>query len=101
MNYTIKIHPLARLDITKSRDWYNEQKEGLGHKFYDAIALHIDQLSDNPHLFQVQSNEVRQAYVKKFSFAVHYLIEEQEKQVFVIAILHTSRNPEIWKTRLS
>jgi plasmid stabilization system protein ParE len=30
---------------------------------------------------------------------IHYTIDEKDKTIIVLAVLHTSRNPELWKNR--
>ncbi len=37
--------------------------------------------------------------IKKFPYLIHYRIHEESKTVYVEAMLHTSRNPRIWKRR--
>jgi hypothetical protein len=39
---------------------------------------------------------VRTAVLDVFPFMIHYLIDEPGKKIVIIAVLHTSRNPEIW-----
>jgi len=101
MSYTIKISPLARLDIVESTAWYEKRRTGLGNEFYQEVSNMIDSLADSPRIFQIQYADVRRALTKKFSFGVFYIIEEEAKRVFVVAVLHTSRNPQIWKDRVN
>jgi len=32
-----------------------------------------------------------------FPFMAHYNVDESNKTIIIAAVLHTSRNPEIWK----
>jgi hypothetical protein len=43
--------------------------------------------------------DVRTAVLNVFPFMVHFTIEEKNKTIIVSAVLHTSRNPELWKNR--
>lgn len=97
MIYTIKLLPQARMDIEEATQDYNLRKLNLGNELFITIAEAIDSLKQNPFLFQKRYRDLRQIHTTKFNFAVHYFIEE--KQVIVIAVLHNSRNPQIWKNR--
>lgn len=33
MSYTLKLDPLAKLDIDDNIDWYEEKQAGLGRRF--------------------------------------------------------------------
>jgi hypothetical protein len=37
--------------------------------------------------------------IKKYPFLVHYTVDETSLNITVNAVLHTSRNPEIWKKK--
>jgi plasmid stabilization system protein ParE len=99
MSYSLKILPDARSDMREAIDWYNSQKKGLGTKFFKHLAEAMKLVLENPHLFQIRYKEVRQANIKTFPFQVHFFIDEERHDVVVIAVLHTSRNPQIWKDR--
>jgi len=54
-------------------------------------------IGKNPTAYPVVHNHVRKSVLKRFPFVVYFRIKEVIIQV--IAIFHTSRNPEIWKDR--
>ena len=51
----------------------------------------------NPFAYAQIHLEIRRILTKKFNHALFYHINEDEKQIVIIAVLHTSQNPEIWK----
>jgi hypothetical protein len=61
------------------------------------VSKQIDLLSDSAFHHAVRYDEVRCFKIEKFPFNIHYTITSNEVQVF--AVIHTSRNPEIWTTR--
>ena len=99
MSFTAKILHDARLDIIETIAWYNEQQVGLGKRFRTALTETISRIRDNPMLSAVQYRNVRMAYINKFPHLVYYIFEEQRQGIIVLAILHGSRNPAIWKGR--
>jgi hypothetical protein len=44
---------------------------------------------------------IRTAVLNVFPFMIHYSIDEPRKTIIVAAVLHTSRDPEAWKSRVS
>ena len=47
----------------------------------------------------VRYDDVRIAVLSIFPYMVHYTVDEPNKTVIVSAVLHTSRDPELWKIR--
>lgn len=99
MSYGIKIIPDAQTDVRETIDWYNEQKDGLGRRFLQSLAATVRILSENPKIFQVKYKNTRQAPVRGFPFLVHYLFEEKKQRIVILAVLHSSRDPQVWKKR--
>lgn len=97
MNYTLIVKPEAEIDILEASLWYREQRADLAEDFLEAIEEKIKILLDNPQLFAIRYKEIRQAPLTRFPFAVHYSIEETT--IFVLAVLHTRRNPVTWQKR--
>ncbi len=99
MSYGVKFLPAARDDIRETIQWYNEQQKGMGAKFYRNFVSALKVVRSNPKLFQIRYKDIRQSPVKKFPFQLHYLVEDQNERIVVLAVLHASRNPQIWKER--
>ena len=99
MKYPVLLTPPANDDLLESMAWYDDQKDGLGGQFYTAIVETINTIGANPLLFAVRTKSIRPAPVKRFPFFVFYRFEKPRNRVVVLAILHQSRNPKIWKGR--
>jgi toxin ParE1/3/4 len=97
VSYVLFIKPKAEEDITDATIYYESKNQGLGKRFLFEIDEKLNLVSTNPLLFQVRFKNVRFVLLKSFPFAIHYFIED--KKVFVIAVLSTSRNPRIWQSR--
>lgn len=97
MSYKVILDPLAREDINESIDWYNKRKAKLGKQFYKKVNEVLLFVKKNPYSFVVRYNYTRMAPIEKFPFMVHYTINEIKKEIPVLGVLHTSRNPVIWK----
>jgi plasmid stabilization system protein ParE len=94
---TIKLTPEAKIDIQDAMEYYNLQEKNLGQQLFYYIDQAILKLLVNPFLFQKGYMGVRKCPTAKFNFAIHYFTEE--KTIVILAVLHSSRNPQIWKNR--
>ena len=97
MGYKLKIDVDAFNDVIQARDWYELQSKGLGNRYKKQVKQQINSLKENPYLFAIKYKEIHCRKIEKFPFLIHYKINDELKTVYVYAIFHTSRNPEIWK----
>ncbi|MBL4754690.1 MAG: type II toxin-antitoxin system RelE/ParE family toxin [Flavobacteriales bacterium] len=59
--------------------------------------MEIATIKTNPELFAVKYKQTRVAVVKRFPYGIHYVVEKD--RIVILAILHTSRSPKLWKGR--
>lgn len=97
--YKSIILPLAKEDIREATRWYNKQQKGLGKRFITEIRKKVHFIRQNPKGSNIRYNSVRTAVLNMFPFMVHYTIDEKNKTIIVSAVLHTSRDPKLWKNR--
>lgn len=96
MNYKSKILPEAKEDMRLAVEWYNEQRTNLGRQFVKRVRERIAFLKKNPFSCQVRYLDVHTALIKQFPYMLHYTINKEKKEIIVLTVLHTSRNPKIW-----
>lgn len=97
MSYKIKLLREARLDIKEIIEWYDEEKPGLGKRFYESLKSKLNYIRKHPLHCQVSYRDVRNILVDKYPYQVHYRIEQLDQSIIVFAVTHTSRNPRFWK----
>ena len=97
--YNIQIDKDALQDIQEATDWYNKAGKGLGTRFQKQVKAQINTLSKSPLVYGIRYSTVRCMLIKKFPFLVHFTADEKTLLIKVFGVFHTSRNPEIWKTR--
>lgn len=93
----LAFRPLAKKDIQNIVDYYDLITPKLSDLFLNELDESIDYISNEPEAFQKRLGAVRIVFLKRFKFGVFYKIYTQK--IVVIAILHTSQNPELWKKR--
>ena len=99
MVYKIKIDQDALLDLQEIIEWYNQQAQGLGARFFKQTKSQINTLKKSPFVYANRYGDVHCMIIKKFPFMVHYNIDSCHKTIIIFAVFHTSRNPKIWEER--
>lgn len=97
--YKIKIDQEALNDLRKIVIWYNSQLQNLGMRFHKQVKTQINSLKTQPYIYTIRYKDIRCMLVKKFPFMIHYSVNEELHLLEIYAILHTSRNPEIWNAK--
>jgi plasmid stabilization system protein ParE len=95
--YKLIIKPYAEFDANDAANWYNNQSKGLGNEFLLALDAKINSIKRNPTHFQVVYKNIRRALTERFPYGVFFIVEE--RTIYILAIIHTSRKPKIWKKR--
>jgi plasmid stabilization system protein ParE len=94
----IRFTPEADIELTEARHWYAHQRKDLDLEFMDCIDDALSRVVRNPRLHPIVYRTLRRAVVRRFPFAVFYEISADEIQV--IAVFHSRRDPERWKSRV-
>jgi mRNA-degrading endonuclease RelE of RelBE toxin-antitoxin system len=97
LRFQIKIDIDAFNDIQETFEWYEMHLKGLGLRYKTETKKQINSLQKDPYLFSIKYNEIRCRKIKKFPFLIHYTIDDSFNIITILAVFHTSRNPEIWK----
>lgn len=97
--YSALILPAARQDVADSAQWYNGQQKGLGKRFTTQLREIIKYARRNPRAFPVRYDDTRTALMADFPFMIHYQLDENNHQIIVVAVLHTSRDSGVWTKR--
>jgi plasmid stabilization system protein ParE len=91
--YSIELSKESETDFDDSFDYYAKQSKTVANNFYQHVNTSLGIIVENPKAFQNVYKNVRRYVMSKFPFVIYYRIENIVVQV--IAIFHTSRNPEI------
>jgi len=97
VTFEVRLRPEAERDLSEAAVWYEEQVAGLGHQFLDEVFNALSTVGDAPHRYPVVHGNTRRMLIRKFPFGVYYQIEKST--VIVLAIMHASRDPRLWRRR--
>jgi len=100
MKFTVKYNPCFFDDVAQAVDWYNQQKSGLGDRFFNVVKKQTSKLSNAALLFAIRYDDIRCMSIMKFPYLVHYRVDERTKTINVEALFHTSREPDLWNKRI-
>ena len=93
MNYTVDLLFKARQEIFESWVWYEEQEDGLGDRFEDAVFEKIALIAANPLHYPLKKGTY-EANTDKFPFLIVYRINKRRKLIMIVSVFHTSRHPK-------
>ena len=97
--YQLRIRIFAQKDADDIFEYYSNLNSSRALRFLDSLSSELEAITKNPESFQLKYKNTRVRYLKKFSFGIHYRVMDKEF-IEILSIIHTNRNPEIWKRRV-
>lgn len=98
--FKIVYSPESLLEIKRIVEWYNTASEGLGERFKKNLLSEIAAIKKNPLSRSFRYREVRFAVVKKFPYAAHYTVDENNALIKIQAVLGFAQDSDAnWKMR--
>lgn len=89
----------AEADLLEAYVWLEEQRPGLGERFYRTLDFALERLRPHPEMAPVYRGAYRRLVLRPFGFGVFYTIAGD--RLMVGAILDLRQNPEAITRRLS
>ena len=97
--YEIVILLRADLEVDEIAEYYESLSNGLGTKFFNEYQDYVETLKTFP-FFEEKYNIVRILPLKKFSYTIHFTVDEKEKVVSVQAVTSNYQDPNITRIKL-
>jgi plasmid stabilization system protein ParE len=98
MTVAVRLRPEAEQDLADAAAWYEEQLPGLGNKFLDEVLSTFSAIAEAPLRYPILHHDTRRALIHRFPFGIYFRAESTA--IVVLAVMHGSRNPRRWKTRV-
>lgn len=99
MIYKIVNKPEVKIDLLEAIQYYKNINSDLAKQFLNRIKEAQFYLSENPDSFQIKYKNVRTLYLRQFPYTIHFIIESPKKQIVILAIIHSYRNPKDYSLR--
>lgn len=97
MERLVIYHPMIKQDVDEATGYYGDVSVALLANFDLELENAVQYLIENPLHQQCIFEEVRKMNLRKFPYAVFY--EVSDEFIFISAITHLRRHPNVWQTR--
>jgi plasmid stabilization system protein ParE len=84
----------ARQELEAAMSFYDAEHAGLGRDFAIEVRRLCERIAESPFAGAELRGAVRRRLVRRFPYAVLYVIDDE--QVMVIAVAHQRRRPGYW-----
>ena len=88
----------AEKEFLDAIDFYNNESIGLGFEFAKEIQKSINLIIEYPLIWSKFSKNSRKCKCKRFPYNIIYSVVNSS--IIIVAIMHTSRKPNYWKSRI-
>lgn len=95
----VEFHPGATRDFMEALKHYADIRPELGARFVQEVNAAIAKIERNAAGWRVVRGSVRRVLTGVFPYALLYAIEGEVANV--LAVAHTSREPDYWLDRYS
>lgn len=94
-----RFHPEADEEYASAATHYAHISPELGSRFYDEIEGLIADACATPRRFRRIDDDVRRHLAHDFPYALLYI--DEPDNVWIVAVMPLSRDPDYWKRRLT
>jgi plasmid stabilization system protein ParE len=96
----VKVLDPAEGDLQETFDYYEKARTGLGTEFAAEFRRTVDRILNHPHAWHPLDPVYRRCQLHRFPYGVIYRVEDQAKQIVVVAVTHLSRKQDWWRGRI-
>jgi plasmid stabilization system protein ParE len=97
LTYEVIVRREAQTEIQEAFDYYEDKNEGLGFDFIRSLDASLQSVKRNPFSYQTIYKRSRRALLRKFPYALFYVVEQN--RIIVIACFNQRRRPIEWHRR--
>ena len=97
MTPRLVLRPQAEAELLDARDWYEEQRPGLGGAFATEVDMVLAGIVQAPLAYPRVQGETRRALVRRFPYAIYFYAMADE--IVVLGVIHGRRHPRRWQLR--
>lgn len=91
MTYILHFLPEVEEDVIAGYLWYEGKSSGLGEDFLRIFFACANEITRNPLLYPKRYNEFRRRLLRRFPYAIYYMIED--KKIIAFGLFHCARDP--------
>lgn len=93
------LRPAAKAELRAVIQWYEQQRDGLGAEFLNAMDRTLEAILEAPTSYPIWPADprVRKKLVERFPYIVFFTVSPV--LVRIVAIAHQRRAPGYWQNR--
>lgn len=88
----------AEYELKEAKRYYNKQRKGLGNEFLKDVRKTISHIIEFSESSALISPRVRRCLMPRFPYGILYQIRHHK--IMIVAVMHLSRKPDCWKSRI-
>jgi len=93
-------HPDAQAELNLAIDYYEANQPSLGYQFAIEVFAAVERIKAYPTLWPLMDDsQVRRCLIHRFPYGVIYALDEEEAEIFILAVMHLHREPGYWSER--
>lgn len=89
----LRFRPEARLDLLEASAWYENRSPGLGAEFVRAVDVAAAGILRFAESFPIAYSNVRMAVLRRFPYALLYVVDSERNEIIVLGCFHHRRAP--------
>jgi len=97
--HSLRFIPEIEEDAIVGYTWYEEKAAGLGEEFLRVFYACAEEISRNPSIYPKVYKEFRRCLLRRFPYAIYFMITEKETMVF--GLFHCARDPRTVTSKLN
>lgn len=98
MTRAVRFRAVAALELADAIAWYEQEQPGTGIRLVESVDRAVDRIAQHPFAFPEVRSQVRRAITDDFPYLILYRVDDDGIDVF--AVMHASRDPRRWESRL-
>ena len=97
---SVAYHPEARLEADAAASYYFQSNPEAASDFMDSLAEIVAEIQEAPQRWSFErGTKVQRRRMARFPYTIFY--SNNLREVYILAVAHTSRRPGYWKTRIA
>jgi toxin ParE1/3/4 len=93
MSFQLIFKAPARIEYAEAVAWYEQQRAGLGKEFSLDVEHALKRAQTNPERFSKVHRQARKIRLQRFSrYSIYFAVKDDAFSI--LAVFHSSRNPE-------
>jgi plasmid stabilization system protein ParE len=98
VSFVLEFRPEASAEVECVTGDYEAHTPGLGARFRAEVETACAAIVQHPLLWRMRPGGYRRVNLPGFSYYIAFVVEEQS--LLVLAVAHSSRNPNYFRSRL-